>query len=61
MQVTNYTQRDTLQKQLLVENKAFLHAVKNKLPLPEILKQYEKVKEVMLALGITPKQRDLAA
>ena len=39
-------QNDSLQKTLLRENKLFLDAVKKRLPLEEILKQYEKVRSL---------------
>jgi hypothetical protein len=45
-----------LQKQLLQENRAFLEAVKKRLPLSEILNQYNKVKDIFDIMAIQPKE-----
>jgi hypothetical protein len=45
-----------LQKQLLQENRAFLEAVKKRLPLNEILNQYNKVKDIFDIMAIQPKE-----
>jgi hypothetical protein len=45
-----------LQKQLLQENRAFLEAVKNRLPLNEILEKYDKVKDIMNVMSLQPKE-----
>jgi hypothetical protein len=45
-----------LQKQLLLENRAFLEAVKKRLPLTEILEQYDKVKDIFETMAVQHKE-----